>query len=288
MAMTLCRYEAMNLNRIERGRGPLVVLLHGFPEYSYSWRKQIPALVDAGFRVVAPDLRGYNDSPKPRDVDAYRITAVIEDVVELINEPCVLVGHDWGGVAAWFTAMLHPQLVRKLVVLNSAHPKPLQRELKRSLNQRIRFLYQLFFQFPSAAPLIRPLLPLLLRGRFTREDVDEYRKAWKKKDAVRSMISYYPALRRSRAELRQLIRVIDAPTLYIFGTRDPVFTRATAMNFEKWVPNLRIELIENAGHFVQTDAPDRVNELLIEFALATPPRSRATASIADASPASFE
>jgi len=278
----------MNLNRIERGSGPLVVLLHGFPEYSYSWRKQIPALVDAGFRVVAPDLRGYNDSPKPRDVDAYRITAVIEDVVELINEPCVLVGHDWGGVAAWFTAMLHPQLVRKLVVLNSAHPKPLQRELKRSLNQRIRFLYQLFFQFPSAAPLIRPLLPLLLRGRFTREDVDEYRKAWKKKDAVRSMISYYPALRRSRAELRELIRVIDAPTLYIFGTRDPVFTRATAMNFEKWVPNLRIELIENAGHFVQTDAPDRVNELLIEFALATPPRSGATASIADASPASFE
>jgi pimeloyl-ACP methyl ester carboxylesterase len=260
----------MKLSVIEQGRGPLVVLLHGFPEYSYSWRKQIPALVDAGFRVIAPDLRGYNDSPKPREIDAYRISAVIEDIAELIRdsgaEPCVLVGHDWGGVAAWYTAMTHPELVRKLVVLNSPHPKPLLRELKRSLSQRLRFSYQLLLQFPSAAPLIRPLLPLALRGRFTREERDEYRKSWKKPDAVRSMISYYPALRRSRPELRDMLRLIEAPTLYIFGTRDPVFTRATATNFDTWVPNQRVEFIEGAGHFVQTDAAERVNELLVSFA----------------------
>jgi pimeloyl-ACP methyl ester carboxylesterase len=260
----------MKLNVIESGSGPLVVLLHGFPEFWYSWRKQIPALVNAGFRVVAPDLRGYNDSPKPRDVDAYRISAVVEDVVELLQdcdgEPCVLVGHDWGGVAAWYTAMTHPELVRKLVVLNSPHPKPLLREIKRSLNQRIRMLYQLFFQAPSAAPLIRPLLPLILRGRFTAEERAEYRKSWRKPDAVRSMISYYPALWRSHGELREMLRLIEAPTLYIFGTRDPVFTIETSRNFATWVPNARVELIEGAGHFVQTDAAERVNELLIEFA----------------------
>src|SRR5438552_2972508 len=257
----------MKLNVIESGSGPLVVLLHGFPEFWYSWRKQIPALVTAGFRVVARGLRGYNDSPKPRDVDAYRISAVIEDIVELLHhfdgEPCVLVGHDWGGLAAWYTAMTHPELVRKLVVLNSPHPKPLLREIKRSLNQRIRMMYQLFLQAPSAAPLIRPLLPLILRGRFTAEEREEYRKAWRKPDAVRSMISYYPALRRSGGELREMLRLIEAPTLYIFGTRDPVFTVETSRNFGTWVPNARVELIEDAGHFVQTDAAERVNELLI-------------------------
>jgi pimeloyl-ACP methyl ester carboxylesterase len=260
----------MKLHRIEQGSGPLVVLLHGFPEFWYSWRKQIPALVNAGFRVVAPDLRGYNDSPKPRNVDAYRISAVIEDVVELLHdfdgEPCVLVGHDWGGVAAWYTAMTHPELVRKLVVLNSPHPKPLLREIKRSLNQRIRMMYQLFFQVPSAAPLIRPLLPLILRGRFTAEEKEEYRKSWRKPDVVRSMLSYYPALWRSGSELREMLRLIEAPTLYIFGTRDPVFTIETSRNFGTWVPNARVELIEGAGHFVQTDAAERVSELLIEFA----------------------
>lgn len=256
----------MRLNYVERGSGPLVVLLHGFPEFWYSWRKQIPALADAGFRVVAPDLRGYNDSPKPRDVDAYQIPAVIEDIVALIDEPCFLVGHDWGGVAAWYTAMTHPELVRKLAVLNSPHPKPLLRELKRSFNQKIRLGYQLFFQFPSTAPLVRRVLPHLLAGRFTREERAEYAKSWDKPDAVRSMIAYYPALRHSRPKLRELVTTIEAPTLYIFGTGDPVFTRATAFDFEKWVPNLRVELIEGAGHFVQTDAADRVTQLLVDFA----------------------
>ena len=260
----------MKLHRVERGSGPLVVLVHGFPEFWYSWRKQIPALVDAGFRVVAPDLRGYNDSPKPQEIDAYRITEIIEDLVELIDdlggEPCILVGHDWGGVAAWYTAMTHPEKVRKLAVLNSPHPKPLLRELNRSLNQKMRFMYQLFFQFPSAAPLIRKILPCMLAGRFTAEEKEEYRKAWAKPDAVRSMIKYYPALRRSRPALRELIKVIDIPTLYIYGMRDPVFTLGTAMDFDKWVPNLRVEMIERAGHFVQTDAPERVNELLVSFA----------------------
>ena len=256
----------MKLNRVERGTGPLVVLVHGFPEFWYSWRKQIPALADAGFRVVAPDLRGYNDSPKPRDVDAYRITEIIEDIVELIDEPCMLVGHDWGGVAAWYTAMTHPEKVRKLAVLNSPHPKPLLRELSRSWNQKMRFSYQLLFQFPAWAPLIRKILPFMLAGRFTPEEKAEYAKAWDKPDAVRSMISYYPALRRSRPALRELVRVIEIPTLYIYGMRDPVFTLGTAKDFDKWVPNQRVELIERAGHFVQTDAPDRVNELLVSFA----------------------
>ena len=106
----------MKLHFVESGSGPLVVLLHGFPEYWYSWRRQLPALASAGFCAVAPDLRGFNDSPKPHDISDYRLTYVIDDVAELIEQlgaPCALVGHDWGGLVAWYLAMSRPELVRK-------------------------------------------------------------------------------------------------------------------------------------------------------------------------------
>ncbi|MCU1347335.1 MAG: putative hydrolase or acyltransferase (alpha/beta hydrolase superfamily), partial [Acidobacteria bacterium] len=126
----------ISLHYVEAGEGPLVVLLHGFPEFWYSWRHQIPALVRAGFRVIACDLRGYNDSSKPRSVDAYRVAAIVQDVAGLLvqsrDTPCALVGHDWGGVVAWFLPMLHPELVDRLVVINAPHPVPFARELKRS------------------------------------------------------------------------------------------------------------------------------------------------------------
>ena len=105
----------MKLHFVESGSGPLVVLLHGFPEFWYSWRRQMPALASAGFRAVAPDLRGFNDSPRPRDISAYRLTHIIDDVAELIEQlgaPFALVGHDWGGLVPWYLAMSRPYLVR--------------------------------------------------------------------------------------------------------------------------------------------------------------------------------
>jgi pimeloyl-ACP methyl ester carboxylesterase len=260
------------IHYVEDGAGPLIVLLHGFPEFWYSWRKQIPALANAGFRVIAPDLRGYNESSRPQDVDAYRMTEIAKDVAGLIVQnggKCTLVGHDWGGYAAWYTAMLHPGVVERLIILNAPHPKPLARHLARSFEQKLRLSYQLFFNIPVISDaFMAATLPLMMRraGKFTAEEIAEYKRAWRKPGAVRAMLAYYRALRRSRGELRELQRPITAPTLLIFGDRDPVFMRETTERFDDVVPNIRVEHIADAGHFVQTDAPEIVNQLIAEFA----------------------
>lgn len=262
--------NGIDMHYVEAGSGPLVVLLHGFPEFWYSWRHQIPALNRAGFRVVAPDLRGYNESAKPRPADEYRLTTLAADVAALIEHlgaPCVLAGHDWGGAIAWLVAFTRPELLRRLIVLNMPHPVPLSRQLKRSRRQKLRMSYQLFFQ-PSFVPeaLMPFLLPAMLRrsGRFTPDEIAEYRIAWRKPGATRGMANYYRALWRHGRELRRLVRRIDVPTLLIFGERDPVFTRETTEDFDEWVPDLRVARV-NAGHFVQTDEPETVSDLLIEF-----------------------
>lgn len=260
------------LHYVEGGRGPLVVLVHGFPEFWYSWRKQIPALIGAGFRVVAPDLRGYNESSKPQHVDDYRLTTVATDIgalIEQLGEPCVLVGHDWGGFVSWLVAMMRPELVRKLAVINTPHPVPFAREVRRSKRQKINLAYQLFFQPPLIPELLMPIvLPLLLRsaGRFSRQEIREYKQAWRPFATRRAMANYYRALRRNRRELRQHIRPIEVPTLLIWGEREPVFRRETTEGFDEYVPNLRIVRIANAGHFAQTDEPEIVSSLLVEFA----------------------
>jgi pimeloyl-ACP methyl ester carboxylesterase len=265
-----------SLHYVEAGEGPLVVLLHGFPEFWYSWRHQIPALVRAGFRVIAPDLRGYNDSSKPKSIDAYRVAAIVQDIAGLIVQsgdvPCALAGHDWGGVAGWLLPMLHPELVDKLIILNSPHPVPLARELKHSKEQKVRMLYQVAMQPPGLPEfLMRRFRFALLRsllgrmGNFDAREMNDYVEAWKKPGALNGMTNYYRALRRHRRELRPLIRPIAIPTLLIWGEQDPVFTHATTENFHDYVPDLRVERIADSGHFVQSEAPDRVNKAMIEF-----------------------
>lgn len=270
-----CEVGGITLHYAEAGEGPLVVLLHGFPEFWYSWRKQLPALAAAGFRAVALDLRGYNESSKPPEIDAYRLTELAKDVAGFIAQsgdvPCTVVGHDWGGAVAWFTAMLHGDLVERLIIVNSPHPVPYVREIRRSMRQKWRAKYQLFFQPPWLPELVmrrfryRMLRRALARlGAFTAEEIDRYVEAWAKPGALRGMANYYRAAAR-RGATRGLMRPIAVPTLMIWGDRDPFFTRETLEGFGDYVPNLRIEHIPTAGHFVQTDAPDRVNELMIAF-----------------------
>lgn len=231
----------------------------------------MPALAAAGFRAVAPDLRGYGDSPKPEGVDAYRLPLLVDDVSELIESlggaPCVVVGHDWGGAVAWLLAMTRPELVRKLVIINSPHPAAYARELRRSMRQKILASYQLFFQLPVLPEISMRLFGrLMLRrmARFTPEELDEYAHVWR--GALTPMLNYYRALRRTRGALRRLIRPITIPVLLIWGEREPVFIRETTEDLGEWVPNLRFEPVPRIGHFVQHDAPERVNELLVEFA----------------------
>jgi pimeloyl-ACP methyl ester carboxylesterase len=278
LAHKTAQIGSVSLHYVEAGTGPLVGLLHGFPEFWYSWRKQIPALAAAGYRVIAPDLRGYNESSKPDDVAAYHPLEVARDVAGLIARsgvsPCAVVGHDWGGLAAWLVAMAHPDVVSQLVVMNAPHPVPYGRELRRSSSQKLRASYQLFFAMPLLPRLLlRPFLSTVMRRmtHLTDEELAEYKAVWRKPKALQSMLNYYRALKRYRRDLRGAIKRIDVPAMLVWGERDPVFIRATTEAFGEWVPDLRVERIPQAGHFVQNDAAEKVNELLIAFLHATRP-----------------
>lgn len=262
----------MKLHYDSEGDGPLVVLLHGFPESRISWKRQLPALAQAGFRAVAPDLRGYGDSPKPKGIAHYRVPDLVDDVAELIeslgDKPCIVAGHDWGAVVAWGLAMLRPELVRKLVILNVPHPAAIAREVKRSTRQKLNLLYQLFFQLPLLPELFMRLCgPALLRraARFSEDEIGAYTQQWRK-GSLTAMLNYYRAMRVSRGEMRKRFRRIEVPVLIIWGEREPVFLPSGLDDLNAFVSDVRIERIARAGHFVQRDAPERVSELLCEFA----------------------
>ena len=284
------RTETVNdiqLHWVEAGSGPLVVLLHGFPEFWYSWRHQIPALVEAGYRVVAPDMRGYNLSDKPTGYDAYLAGPLSADVAGLIaacgEERATVVGHDWGGVVAWATALRHPEVLEKLVILNAPHPGAFRRQ---GVNpaQLLRSSYIFFFQSPIVPETVLSAgnfaaLKWILRGgsqrvgAFTDEDLDRYAEAFSQPGALTSALAYYRAFgRRAIKAARQTgaapkegdRRTVTASTLIIWGRNDPALGQSTADPGEL-VPNRRLVFIDDASHFVQADAPDRVSELVIDF-----------------------
>jgi pimeloyl-ACP methyl ester carboxylesterase len=273
--------EAGHLHCVVAGSGPLVVLLHGFPEFWYGWRNQISPVAEAGFRVVAPDLRGYDLSFRPRGATNYRMEALVEDVVGLVHAVgagrCILVGHDWGGMVAWFTAMRHPELVERLIIMNCPHPVPFRRELTRPA-QKKKSSYMAFFQLPwlpeflmraSDFRRLRKALKSLSSNpnAFNEEDMSRYVHAWSQKGALTAMLNYYRAMRTRPAD-KTPMQPIRCPTMLIWGQRDPVFVPEVFEDFAEWVPDLRLEKIPEASHFVQADAPDIVNKLIIEFARA--------------------
>jgi len=277
------RYATINgvrLHYVECGKGPLVILLHGFPECWYAWRFQLPALAEAGFRVVAPDLRGYNLSDKPQGVGQYRLELLANDVKGLIRalgaDSAVLVGHDWGGVIAWYLAMHEPRLVSKLIVLNAPHPQRYLEEL-RSPGQLLRSWYVFFFQLPwLPEALIRAGGFAGLKHRLRHEPVhanafdpatiDVYHQALAQPGALTAAINYYRAgLRGLREGLSQRIKPIDSPTLIIWGEQDCYLGRRLLEGLEPWVADLTMERIADASHWVQAEAPERVNERILQF-----------------------
>ena len=272
--------NGVRLHYVEAGAGPLVVLLHGFPEFWYSWRHQIPALAAAGFHAVAPDLRGYNESAKPPKVSAYRIATLADDVAGLIEHadggPAAVAGHDWGGLLAWQLAARQPERVGKLIILNAPHPRAFLREL-RTPGQLWRSSYVLFFQLPwLPEALFRrghfAVLERILRqepvhaGAFDDEAIRAYKEALARPGALTAALNYYRAGLRSGAlwAARQMPSV-EIPVLLIWGERDRYLGVRLTEGLSAWVPNLRIERIPDASHWVQSDVPARVNELMIGF-----------------------
>jgi epoxide hydrolase 4 len=271
--------NGVRLHYVEAGAGPLVLLLHGFPEFWYSWHRQIGPLVAAGFRVLAPDLRGYNLSDKPRGVNAYRVEALTADVAGLIQHTgessATVIGHDWGGVLAWLLPLHYTELVQKRVILNAPHPAALRRELRRGVEQLRRSWYIFFFQLsllPEAlmragdfALLRRMLTRQPVRpGAFSADDVGRYRQALAQPKALTAAINWYRAAFR-RPPRPDEYAPCNVPTLLIWGERDAFLSLRLTEGLEQWAPNLRVERIPDASHWVQNDAPERVNELLIEF-----------------------
>lgn len=265
----------VRLHWIEAGTGAPVVLLHGFPEFGYAWRHQLPALAAAGFRAVAPDMRGYNLSDRPEGVRAYAIERLVGDVVGLVRalgaERVHLVGHDWGGVVAWYVAMLHPEIVDRLVIINAPHPGVFRREIVKP-DQFLRSWYVYFFQLPAVPEwAIRRrdfgVLKRIFRydpvhpGAFTEEDIRRYKEAAGRPGALTAMLNYYRAFRFPRPKPRP----IRAPTLLIWGVQDQALSIRNTEGLEEWVPDLRIERIEDSSHWVMSDVPERAGELIAGF-----------------------
>lgn len=273
--------KGLNLHVLEGGAGPPVVLLHGFPDFWYGWRLQIPALVEAGYRVIAPDLPGYNESEGPRDRRGYTTAALADTLAALIEaaagEKVVLVGHDWGGVLAWRLAAGRPDLVRRLVIMNAPHPRVFARLLL-TTSQLRKSWYAFFFQLPwlperlLAGAHLAVLERVWRRGvrrreAVTDEDVARYRRAFERPGALTAALAYYR--RAWRLPLKGAsgggTGRVDVPTLVIWGERDPHLDVRNLDGLEEWVPDLTVERIPEAAHWVQLDSPDEVNGLLVSF-----------------------
>ena len=268
----------VRLHYVEAGEGPLIVLLHGFPEFWYAWRQQIEPLVAAGFRVVAPDTRGYNLSSKPEDVASYDISLLADDIRKLIHErgaeTAMLVGHDWGGSIAWAVAMNHPEVVDRLAILNAAHPRKLSQGLHHP-GQLRKSWYFFFFDLPELPEAVvhanhwhffRHFLRDA-RPAFTPEQTDRYIEAWSQPGAATGMINYYrSSVRTPPKRAEAALRAIKAPTLVIWGEADGYLGPELAEPDHDDVPNLhRVERLLGASHWVHHDQAQRVTQLLIDF-----------------------
>ena len=276
--------NGVRLHWVEQGSGPLLVLLHGFPEFWWGWHRQLPALAAAGFRVAAPDMRGYNLSGKPKGAASYRVGILVQDVVALVRhlgeERAHLAGHDWGGVVAWRTAMRHPEVVDRLVIANAPHPSVFSRELRHP-RQFLRSWYAMFFQLPLLPEALfrangYAVLERIFRrgparaGAFSDDDVRRYKEAAARPGALTAMLNYYRSFARSLARRGEggaagPRRTIDRPTLVIWGERDTALSPHNLDGLERYVADLRVERIAEASHWVLADAPERVNRLMIDF-----------------------
>ena len=266
------------LHYVEAGEGPLVVLLHGFPEFWYGWRLQIKPLADAGFRVVAPDTRGYNLSSKPDGVAAYDVGLLADDIKGLIHErgaqSAMLAGHDWGGSIAWTVAMNHPEVVDRLAILNAAHSRKLSQGLHHP-GQLRRSWYFFFFAVPDLPEtVVRANNWHFFRHflhdanpPYTTEEMDRYIEAWSQQGAATGMINYYrSSVRANQKQAAAALRPIKAPTLVIWGQRDGYLEPELAEPESDDVPNLdRVERLADASHWVHHDEAERVNQLLTGF-----------------------
>ncbi len=250
--------------------GNPVILLHGFPDASFGWNSQILALAQAGFYVIAPDQRGYNLSDKPEGVENYRVEILVADILALADALHLpqfnLAGHDWGAMVSWSLAASHPQRVKRLAILNVPHPRVMNRFLQKNWRQRLNSWYIFFFQI-RALPEIAlgafdgRLLARQMCKSLSKAEIKRYRAAWAQPGAMKAMINWYRALFQSRQPAPR--EKIQMPVLVIWGKKDAYLVWQMAQESIEMCENGRLEIVEDATHWVHQDRPKKVNQLLI-------------------------
>ncbi len=275
--------NGIELSVVVEGEGYPVVLLHGFPELAYSWRFQVPALAEAGFRVIAPDLRGYGGSDKPPDTEAYRLSALVADVLGVLDalegERAVVVGHDWGSIIGWNLALAHADRVERLVSLNvpyRGHPGGFPNTTYIREHLADRFGYVLFFQEPGPAEAwFAQDLALRLRTIYQGVAADPsfmgddefavYLNAFRA-GGMTGPLNYYRNIdanwAATEASAGSPVRV---PALMVTADSDPVLPASLAEGMDRWVSELRVEHIRRCGHWTQQERPGPVNEVLLDY-----------------------
>jgi epoxide hydrolase 4 len=277
--------NGVNLHVVKAGSDdkntPLVLMLHGFPEFWYAWHKQIQPLADAGFTVWAPDGRGYNLSDKPSRIADYDIDILARDVIGLIEaagrEKAVVVAHDWGALVAWWLATKYPEYVEKLVAINVPHPVVAFRQIVGgNPAQTLKSWYMFFFQIPFLPDVLAGLnnfqaYEYILtqssrRGTFTPADLAEYRKAWGQPGAITSMLNWYrAAFRRGPKWFQEKDVRVTVPTLILWGKNDVALSPETAKLSQDICDNARLVYFEKNTHWLQHERPDDINQRIIEF-----------------------
>jgi len=291
------KVNGVRLHYVSAGKGPLIIFLHGFPEFWYEWKNQLVEF-SKDHRVVAPDMRGYDLSEKPAGVDQYQMKYLVEDVRALAEhlgyKKFILVGHDWGGGVAWSFAIAHPEYLEKLVIVNCPHPAILARELAGNPAQQKASQYMLFFRSPQAeqqlsannyAGLVDGVLGEGLKtGAFTEADKQAYIAAWSQPGALTGGLNYYRAANLGPPPPQQegetpaptassnsafggdsASQIVKVPTLVIWGEKDTALLTGNLDGMDKFVPNLTIKRIPDGSHWVIHEKPALVNEYIREF-----------------------
>ncbi len=260
--------------------GPLVILLHGFPEFWVGWQKQIAPLAEAGFRVIVPDQRGYNQSSKPAGVAQYGIAHLVSDVIAIADQTgsptFFLAGHDWGAAVAWSVAIQHPDRISALAILNVPHPAVMQSFLKGNPGQMLRSWYIGFFQLPWLPEALisafgfaagkRALTGSSLPGTFSPEDLSQYVEAWSQPGALTAMINWYRAalttLRKPAVFRRPRLTL---PVLILWGEKDKFLRVEMAHASLGYCEHAKLRTFPQNTHWLQHERPEEVSQLLIEF-----------------------
>ena len=290
--------NGVRLHYVTQGAGPLLILLHGFPEFWYSWRYQIPALAKH-FTVVAPDMRGYNESDKPAGVASYhidRLTGDVEGLIHAFNEERAgIIGHDWGGGVAWAFAANYPHMTEQLVVLNCPHPGTFQKALQENRQQLRRSWYIFYFQIPWLPELglrlfRRRFIAQAFRGMAVRKEafpdkeLHKYAEALETPGSARAAINYYRAAFRHRLRHGAIhLPQISRPTLLIWGEEDTALGKELTYDMDEYFSDrFEIKYIPKCSHWVQQEQPEVVNQYLLEFLLAKESKGEAELSLQSA------